>query len=238
MTAHNDSVGTNSFEAIDPGLRTHMTSTFKLLGGGLLVAGFTAWLSSELGVFQAMTAADGGFSGLGYLIVFAPLVILLGGMFSGLASGSVVGASLVYWLFVAVDGVSLGFLASHYSGSSIVSAALGTAVAFGGAVLYGYTAKKDLTGFGTFMMMGLFGIIGASILNLFLGSGALQFAISIMAVVIFSGLAAWETQRLKECYNPHADPAQMRIMRIMAALGFYLDVINIFQSLLFLGGDD
>ncbi|MTH94822.1 Bax inhibitor-1/YccA family protein [Roseibium sp. RKSG952] len=238
MTVNKDLIGIRKSAAVDQGLRDHMVGTYNLLLMGLLVSAGTAWGVGQTGIFEAMTSEAGGISGLGFLIISAPLIILMGGVFSGFATSSAVGVSLVYWLFVAFNGISLGFLASHYSGSSVVTAALGTAIAFGGASLYGYTAKRDLTAMGTFMFMGLVGLIGASLLNLFVGSSALMFATSIISVIVFSGLAAWETQILKDEYSPHAPASQMRMLRTMAALSFYLNVINIFQSLLFLGGDD
>lgn len=237
MNTNDYSVGIQSSQAIDPGLRAHMVGTYNLLLMGLLISAATAWGAGQLGLFEAMVSETGGFSGFGYLMVFAPLIMLFGGMLTGLAA-TPAGSSILYWSFVAVNGVSLGFLTSHYTGGTVVTAALCTAIAFGGASIYGYTAKRNLSGMGTFMFMGLIGIIGAGILNLFLLSSALQFAISSIAVIVFSGLAAWETQRLKEMYHPGAPAGQMRMVRNMAALGFYLDVINIFQSLLWFLGDD
>ena len=185
------------------------------------------------------TVANGrvGYSILGMVVAFAPLGVLL---FSGFAmkNQSPKTASIVYWTVVSLIGASMGVLALRYTGTSIASTFLITATAFGGLSLFGYTTKKDLSGFGSFLIMGVIGLIIASVVNIFLASSMMQFIISVLGVLIFAGLTAYDTQRLKMTYYQiGGDQAAMGVATSYGALSLYLDFINMFQFLLALFGD-
>lgn len=175
---------------------------------------------------------------LGWVIMFAPLIMVFafGAMINRLSTA---GAQLFFYAFAAVMGLSLSWIFSVFTGVSITQTFLVTAIAFAGLSLYGYTTKKNLSGMGTFLMMGLIGLIVAMIVNIFLGSPALMFAISIIGVLIFAGLTAYDTQRIKTEYIQHAMAADQEWLgkaAIMGALNLYLDFINLFMFLLqFLG---
>ena len=176
-----------------------------------------------------------GFTLLGMIVAFSPLVILLGSNFvmKNPTSG---GASALYWLIVALIGASMGTVVLLYTGTSVVQTFLITAAAFGALSLFGYTTKKDLTGIGSFLIMGVIGLIIASVVNIFLQNTMMQMIISIAGVLIFAGLTAYDTQRLKNEYNYLRGTEFAGKAVILGALSLYLDFINMFQFLLsFLG---
>jgi uncharacterized protein len=161
-------------------------------------------------------------------------------LFSGFAmkNQSPKTASIVYWSVVSLIGASMGVLALRYTGTSIASTFLITATAFGGLSLFGYTTKKDLSGMGSFLIMGVIGLIIASVVNIFLASSMMQFIISVLGVLIFAGLTAYDTQRLKMTYyDLGGNQAAMGVATSYGALSLYLDFINMFQFLLALFGD-
>jgi FtsH-binding integral membrane protein len=154
-------------------------------------------------------------------------------------SMSVAAAQTTFWVYAALMGLSLSSIFLVFTGQSIVQTFFVTAASFGALSLYGYTTKKDLSGFGTFLIMGLFGLIIASIVNIFLQSSAMGFAISVIGVLIFAGLTAYDTQKIKEMYYDGDDVAVMGRKAIMGALTLYLDFINLFTFLLqFMGNRD
>jgi len=226
-------VGTRS-AVIDAGLRAHMNKVYGLMSVGMLLTAAVAW---GVGTNEALIAAIFG-TPLRWLVMFAPLVMALGfGAMINRMSASM--AQLVFYVFAAVMGLSLSFIFAVYTGTSIVTTFLVTSIAFAGLSLYGYTTKKDLSGMGTFLMMGLIGLIVASIVNIFLASSALAFAVSVIGVLIFAGLTAYDTQAIKNTYLQHAQAGDQEWLgkaAVMGALNLYMDFINMFMFLLqFLG---
>ena len=229
-------VGTRTAE-IDQGLRAHMNKVYGLMSVAMLLTGGVAW---AVGTNDAMIAAIFG-SPLKWVVMFAPLVMVFA--FSAMINKmSVAAAQLFFYVYAALMGLSLSFIFAVYTQTSIAQTFLVTSIAFAGLSLYGYTTKRDLSAFGTFLMMGLIGLIVASIVNIFLASSALAFAISVIGVLIFAGLTAWDTQSIKNDYIAHAqmgDSDWLGKSAIMGALRLYLDFINMFMFLLqFLGNRD
>lgn len=219
---------------IDEGMRAHMNKVYATMSVGMLVTGAVAW---AVGTNDAMMAAIYG-TALKWVVIFLPLVMVFafGAMINRISAAA---AQLFFYVYAAAMGLSLASIFAIYTGMSIAQTFLVTAIAFAGLSLYGYTTKRDLSGFGTFLMMGLIGIMVASIVNIFLGSGALAFAISVIGVLIFAGLTAFDTQAIKNEYVQHAqygDKEWLGKAAIMGALRLYLDFINMFMFLLqFLG---
>lgn len=223
--------------ATDVGLRNFMLGVYNKMALGLLL---TAGLAFAVGTNDALMAAIFG-GPQRYIVMFAPIAILFGSMFL-MKNPSPVGANLVYWSVVGFIGVGMGALVMHYGRIeggmiSVAKAFFVTAAAFGALSLWGYTTKKDLTGMGTFLVMGLIGLIIASIVNMFVQSGPLGFAISVIGVLIFAGLTAFDTQRLKySYYELGADPRALNVTTTFGALSLYLNFINMFQLILSLMG--
>ena len=221
--------GTRTAE-IDQGLRAHMNKVYGLMSVGMLLTGGVAW---AVGTNDAMVAAIFG-TPLKWVVMFAPLIMVFafGALINRL---SVAAAQLFFYAYAAMMGLSLAFIFAVYTQTSIAQTFLVTAIAFAGLSLYGYVTKRDLSAFGTFLMMGLIGLIVASIVNIFLASSALAFAISVIGVLIFAGLTAWDTQSIKNDYIAHAqmgDSDWLGKSAIMGALRLYLDVITLFMFLL------
>jgi FtsH-binding integral membrane protein len=227
---------------VDAGLRSFMLGVYNKLGLGLLLSAALAWVAgfyppvSSLLWSQDPTTGRIGLQPLGMVVAFAPLVILLGQMF--LRKTSPRAAAITYWAIVSLIGLSFGVLFMIYSAVSIFETFLVTAAAFGGLSLVGYTTKRDLSGMGSFLIMGLWGLIFASLAAMFFHSGALYFAINLIGVLIFAGLIAFQTQRLKLTYHQlGGDQAAMSVATSYGALSLYLDFINLFRFLLyFMGG--
>jgi uncharacterized protein len=231
---------TQSGVAIDQGLRAYMLKVYNYMAGGLLITALGAYLT-----FHAAVGADGGLTQFGdvvfhspvrWLLVFAPLGLV---MFLSwrINSMSVAAAQTTFWIYAALVGMSLSTLGLVYTGASIARVFLITAAAFGSLSLYGYTTKRDLTGMGSFLFMGLMGIIIASIVNLFFHSPAMTFALSVISVLIFTGLTAYDSQQIKNMYYEGDDSLAIGRKAISGALHLYLDFINLFMSLLRLFGD-
>ncbi len=228
-------VGTAQAAQIDEGLRAHMNKVYGLMAVAMVVTGGVAW---AVGTNEAMLATIFG-SPLKWVVMFAPLVMVFafGALINRL---SVAAAQLFFYVYAAAVGLSLSFIFAVYTGTSIAQTFLVTAIAFAGLSLYGYTTKKDLSGMGTFLIMGLIGLIVASIVNIFLASSAMAFAISVIGVLIFAGLTAYDTQSIKNTYVAHAvhgDQEWLGKAAIMGALNLYLDFINMFMFLLNFMGD-
>ena len=229
--------------SVDAGLRAFMLGVYNKVALGLLLSAAMAYVTSSVpAVTQLLyrVTYDGrlvGVTGLGMIIAFAPIAILL---FSGFAMRSITPRSsgIVYWSIVALIGASLGTVVLLYSGASVATTFLVTAASFGALSLVGYTTKKDLTGFGSFLIMGLFGLLIAMILSMFLHSAMMQFLISVFGVLIFAGLIAYDTQRLKATYYElGGNQAALGVATNYGALSLYLDFINLFRFLLyFMGG--
>ncbi|WP_417250000.1 Bax inhibitor-1 family protein [Celeribacter sp.] len=236
---------------IDAGLRAHMNKVYGTMSVGLLITGLAAWALSNLAVSATPTGAmiaEGKYltslgqalylSPLKWVVMFAPLamVFAFGAAVNRLSAA---GAQTFFYAYAALMGVSLSSIFLVFTGVSITQTFLVTSIAFASLSLYGYTTKRDLGPIGAFLMMGLIGIIVASIVNIFLGSSALHLGISVIGVLIFAGLTAYDTQKIKNDYIAHAhamDSEWLAKSAIMGALNLYLDFINLFMFLLqFLG---
>ncbi len=217
----------------DVGLRSYMLSIFNYMGVGLAITGIVSFLVSSS---PAMMNAIHG-TGLKFLIMFAPLIMVFF-LSAKITTMSLQAAQLAFWSFAGVMGLSLSYIFAIYTGQSIAQAFFVTASTFGVMSIYGYTTKKDLTSMGSFMMMGLFGVIIASLVNLFLQSPAMHFVTSILSVIIFVGLTAYDVQNIKNTYNNFVSDAQTSgKIAIYGALTLYMDFINLFLSILHIIGD-
>ena len=219
---------------IDEGLRAHMNKIYGTMSVGLLVTAGAAWgVGTTPALVEAIFATP-----LKWLVMFAPLILVFafGAMINRMSASA---AQTFFYFFSAVMGVSISYIFVAYTGISIVQTFLVTAIAFAGLSLWGYTTQKDISGWGSFLIMGVIGLIVASIVNIFLGSPAIMFAVSVLGVLIFAGLTAYDTQRLKNEYLVHAqamDGEWLGKSAIMGALSLYLNFINMFMFLLqFLG---
>ncbi len=217
---------------IDEGLRTYMLSVYNYMASGLALTGVVAFFVANTPVL--MNAVFG--TPLIWLVMFSPLIIVF--MLSArIHKMSVVAAQATFWVFATLMGMSLASIFIVYTGTSIARVFFITAGVFGAMSLYGYTTKRDLTGWGSFLFMGLIGVIIASIVNIFLGSSMLYFAISVIGVLVFTGLTAYDTQKIKEMYVESDASAVATKKAIMGALRLYLDFINLFLMLLRLFGN-
>jgi uncharacterized protein len=215
---------------IDIGLRIHMQRVYGYMAGGLVLTGLVAYVATASGFYQNIAS-----TGLIWIVMLAPLGFVLALSF-GIERMSAGTAAVLFWIYAAIMGLSLGGIFLVYTGTSIARVFFITAATFGAMSLYGYTTKSDLSGFGSFLMMGLIGLVIASLVNIFIGSSALQFAISIIGVIVFVGLTAYDTQRIKEMYL-ESDGAEIAGKKaILGALALYLDFINLFMILLQLFG--
>ena len=220
---------------IDAGLRAHMNKVYGLMSVGMIVTGLVAWaVGTNADLMQTIWGTP-----LRWVVIFAPLAVVFAfGAF--LNRMSVATAQLVFYVYAALMGLSLSTIMVRYTGVSITQTFLVTAIAFASLSLYGYTTKRNLTAFGSFLMMGLIGIIVASVVNIFLASSALAFAISVIGVLLFAGLTAYDTQNIKATYIAHAqagDQDWLGKSAIMGALQLYLDFLNMFMFLLQFMGD-
>lgn len=220
----------------DAGLRAHMLSVYNYMMSGVLLTGLVALGMAYTGAVNALfNPVTGSPSILGWAVMLAPLgfVMVLGFKFQSMSEKAVQG---LFWAFAAIMGASMSTIFLRYTGTSIATTFFATAAAFAGLSLYGYTTKRDLSKLGTFLVMGLIGILVAMLLNLFLQSGTLALVISIVGVLIFAGLTASDTQKIKMTYDYVAGTDMAGKAAIMGALTLYLDFINLFQFLLsFLG---
>jgi len=234
---------------IDEGLRAHMSKVYGLMAVAMVITGLVAYIvGSDFARVVAqqptMIIPEGVIvalfnSPLKWVVMFAPLAVVFA-FGAGLNRMSEGAAQGVFWLFAALMGLSISWIFAVFTGMSIAQTFFVTAIAFGGLSLYGYTTKKDLSGMGTFLMMGLIGLIVASIVNIFLASSALQFAVSAIGVLIFAGLTAYDTQNIKNTYlqmRAAEGEAYLGKAAIMGALSLYLNFINMFMMLLQLFGN-
>ncbi|WP_377297342.1 Bax inhibitor-1/YccA family protein [Rhizobium sp. SGZ-381] len=227
-----------SAELIDQGLRTYMLKVYNLMALGLVITGLASFGTWQLAVENGHLTAFGTAlyaSPLRWVVMLAPLgmVFFLSYRINRM---SVSAAQTAFWVYAGLMGLSLSSIFLVYTGQSIVQTFFVTAASFGALSLYGYTTKRDLTAMGSFLIMGLFGLIIASVVNIFLASSALSFAVSVLGVLIFAGLTAYDTQKIKEMYFDGDDAAVMGRKAIMGALTLYLDFINLFMFMLqFLG---
>ena len=215
---------------IDFGLRQHMMRVYNFMAAGLAVTGIVAYATIATGFYQQIVGTP-----LIWLVMLAPLgaVLFLSFRIERLSVGA---AQAIFWGFAAVMGLSLAAIFLIYTGASIARVFFITAGTFAATSVYGYVTQRDLSRFGSFLFMGLIGIILAAVVNIFIGSSALQFAISVIGVIVFTGLTAWDTQRIKQIYL-NSDPGDALTKKaLMGALSLYLNFINLFLMLLRLGG--
>ncbi|NNF23535.1 MAG: Bax inhibitor-1/YccA family protein [Rhodobacteraceae bacterium] len=233
-------VGTAAGAAIDEGLRAHMNKVYGTMSVGLLVTAAVAWAVGTspalLAIFRDPVTLSPNI--LGWIVMFAPLIMVFafGAMINRLSAA---GAQTFFYAFAAVMGLSIAWIFAAFTGLSIAQTFLITSISFAGLSLWGYTTKKDISGWGSFLIMGVIGLIVAMVVNLFLQSPAIMFAVSIIGVLIFAALTAYDTQKIKNDYIQHAhamDEEWLGKSAIMGALNLYLDFINLFMFLLqFLG---
>ncbi|WP_374395465.1 Bax inhibitor-1 family protein [Tabrizicola sp.] len=230
------SVGVGARAQIDEGLRAHMNKVYGLMSVAMVVTAGVAWgVGSSEQLFSLLrNPVTGGMTILGWIAMFLPLgmVFAFGALINRMSASA---AQLFFYAFAAAMGLSMAWIFQVFTGVSIASTFLITAIAFAGLSLYGYVTKRDLSAMGTFLMMGLIGLLVAMVVNIFLASSALAFAISVIGVLIFAGLTAFDTQNIKNTYIAHAqamDQEWLGKAAIMGALNLYLDFINLFMFLL------
>ncbi len=218
-------------EAFDAGLRSYMLSVYNYMASGVLLTGVVAMLFSWGGA--ASPAAQVFFQPgiLKYVIMFAPLAFVMVLSF-GIGRLSTVATQAIYWAYAAAMGLSLATIFLVYTQTSIAQTFFATAAAFVGLSLWGYTTKRDLSAFGTFLIMGVVGLLVASLINLFMRSSAMDMVISFIGVLLFAGLTAYDTQKIKSIYVHVAGTDMVGKSVVMGALNLYLDFINMFLFLL------
>lgn len=227
-------VGSQAGAAIDEGLRSYMLRVYNLMAMGLAITGVAAYGTSALAISDGQLTSLGLMlfaSPLKWVVFLAPLAMVFFLSFR-IQKMSVSAAQATFWVYAGLVGVSLAAVFLVFTQQSIVQTFFVTAAAFGSLSLWGYTTKRDLTGMGSFLYMGLFGIIIASVVNIFLGSSMMQFVISAAGVLIFAGLTAYDTQKIKEMYYEGDGEVVAGRKAIMGALRLYLDFINLFLFLL------
>ncbi|MEQ1863787.1 MAG: Bax inhibitor-1/YccA family protein [Micropepsaceae bacterium] len=218
--------------AIDQGLRAHMISVYNYMTMGLAVTGLVAYLTyATPALFSLIYGTP-----LAFVVMLAPLGIVWFA-FGRIDRMSAATAQAWFWAFSAIMGLSLAYIFQVYVASDIVRVFFITSATFGALSLYGYTTSRSLSAWGSFLFIGLIGIIIASVVNFFMQSSAMEFAISVIGVVIFAGLTAYDTQRIKEMYLEADDGETMGKKAILGALSLYLDFLNLFLMLLRLLGN-
>lgn len=222
--------GTLTEGQIDQGLRSYMLRVYNYMASGLALTGIVAWVMADTGLYIALAQ-----SGLGIIVMFVPLGLVFF-MGAKMETMKVRTAQTLFWVFSALMGVSLSYIFLRYTGADIMRVFFVTAGTFGAMSLYGYTTKRSLARWGSFLFMGLLGIIIASVVNIFIGSSMMQWIISVAGVLIFTGLTAYDTQRIKQMYAETDGQAVMLKKSIMGALSLYLNFINLFVIMLHLFG--
>jgi FtsH-binding integral membrane protein len=217
--------------ARDVGLRSYMLSVYNYMASGVLLTGIVAMLFAPYAAQVLISASGRGLSPLGWIITLSPLGFVFAMSF-GVNRMSTSTLRLLFWAFATVMGLSMSTLFLAYTGVSIAQTFFATAAAYVALSLYGYTTKRDLSGIGTFLIMGVVGLLVAMLINMFLRSSAMGLAISAIGVLLFAGLTAYDTQRIKSMYFQVAGSDMQGKAVIMGALSLYLDFINMFQFLL------
>jgi uncharacterized protein len=224
--------GAQAGAVFDEGLRQHMLRVYNYMGVGLVVTGLIAFLVSSTPALYVPIFS----SPLKWVVMLAPLAFVM--LFSfKMQTMSAASAQAMFWAFCAVMGLSMASVFLVFTGTSIARTFFIAATMFGATSLYGYTTKRDLTQFSSFLIMGLIGVVIASVVNIFLGSTALQFAISVIGIAVFIGLTAWDTQTIKEQYAENFDAESRQKLAVFGAFSLYLNFINIFQLLLNFTGE-
>jgi uncharacterized protein len=237
--------GADRAVAVDAGLRAYMISVYNYMALAVAVTGIAAYfvftmsaVTNEAGTITGLTSLGQTLfqTPLKWVIMLSPLVMVFA-LSYGIQRLSVPTAQLMFWAFAVLMGLSLSVIFLVFTHTSIARVFFITAASFGALSLYGYTTQRDLSAMGAFLIMGLFGLIIAMLVNIFLASSAMAFVISVVGVLIFAGLTAWDTQRIKEMYDVNDDGTMSSRKAIMGALNLYLDFINLFSFLLQLIGD-
>ncbi|RTM06865.1 MAG: Bax inhibitor-1/YccA family protein [Hyphomicrobiales bacterium] len=224
--------GAQAGAVYDEGLRKHMLRVYNYMGLGLVVTGLVAFFVASTPALYVPIFS----SPLKWVVMLAPLAFVM--LFSfRMQTMSASGAQAMFWAFCAVMGLSLASVFLVFTSTSIARTFFIAATMFGATSLYGYTTRRDLTQFSSFLIMGLIGVVIASLVNLFLGSTALQFAISVIGIAVFVGLTAWDTQTIKEQYAENFDAESQQKLAVFGAFSLYLNFINIFQLLLNFTGE-
>ena len=224
--------------AVDAGLRSFMLGVYNKLALGLVVSGALAWVVGNVAAVQQLFYVAGpagemaGMTPLGWAVQFAPLVLIFGSMFL-MKRPSPAMTNILYWAVVSTMGLSLGWIFLVYTGASVATTFFVTAAAFGGLSLYGYTTKRDLGPLGTFLIMGVIGLVIASVVNMFMASSTLYWIITFAGVLIFSGLIAYDTQRLKlTYYELGGNQSALSVATSFGALSLFISFVNLFLFLL------
>ncbi|TPJ72971.1 Bax inhibitor-1/YccA family protein [Mesorhizobium sp. B2-6-2] len=224
--------GVQAGAVYDEGLRKHMLRVYNYMGLGLVVTGLVAFFVASTPALYVPIFS----SPLKWVVMLAPLAFVM--LFSfRMQTMSAASAQAMFWAFCAVMGLSLASVFLVFTSTSIARTFFIAATMFGATSLYGYTTRRDLTQFSSFLVMGLIGVVIASLVNLFLGSTALQFAISVIGIAVFIGLTAWDTQTIKEQYAENFDAESQQKLAVFGAFSLYLNFINIFQLLLNFTGE-
>lgn len=219
--------GARTDALFDEGLRQHMLRVYNYMGLGLVLTGIVAFVvASTPALYVPIFSTP-----LKWVVMLAPLAFVLFFSFR-IQTMSAGAAQAMFWAFCTVMGLSLASVFLVFTGTSIARTFFIAATMFGATSLYGYTTKRDLTQFSSFLIMGLIGVVIASLVNLFLGSSALQFAISVIGIFVFIGLTAWDTQTIKEQYAENFGAETQQKLAVFGAFSLYLNFINIFQLLL------
>ncbi|MBM3633494.1 MAG: Bax inhibitor-1/YccA family protein [Alphaproteobacteria bacterium] len=221
-----------ALEGIDQGLRSYLSQVYMFMAFGLLLTGGAAYTVANVPAMMQLVFG----TGLKWVFVFAPLALVFFLSFR-INTLKYATAQALFWTYSAMVGVSLASIFLMYTGTSIARIFFITSSMFGAISLYGYTTNRDLSGMGSFMFMGLIGIVIASIINMFMQSSAMQFIISIISVIVFTGLTAYDTQTIKSIYYAGDNQEVMGKKALMGALRLYLDFLNLFLALLQLFGD-
>jgi len=230
-------VSYSNSEVVDEGLRNYMLKIYNYMAGGLVATAAVAWFVVSNTAILKLFFTPHGYSALGWLALLAPLIMIFSFGWV-LQRGTLKQVQAMFWGYSAVMGISLAPIFLAYTGTSIARVFLITAATFGGLSIYGYTTKRDMTAWGSFLVMGVIGLIIASIVNIFLKSTGLDYALSYLTVFIFAGLTAYDTQKLKSLYftGGYHEELSSRVA-ISGALSLYLDFINMFMALLRIMGD-
>ena len=215
---------------VDEGLRSYMLRVYNYMGSGLALTGIVAYVVAHTGLYQALFG-----SGIGFVVMFAPLgiVFFMGAKIRTMKPST---AQTLFWAFSILMGASLSYIFLTYTATSIVRVFFITAATFGAMSLYGYTTTRSLARWGSFLFMGLIGVSIAMVVNIFMQSEFMQYVISVVGVLVFTGLTAYDTQRIKQTYVETDGQAVMTKKAIMGALNLYLNFINLFIMLLHLFG--
>jgi uncharacterized protein len=232
LSAFNRSAAASAQVRYDEGLRRHMLGIYRNMGIGLALTGLVALAVANTPSLVALIFG----TPLKWVAMFAPLAFVFFFTFR-IDRMTTASARTAFFAFAAIMGVSMASIFLVFTGTSIAMAFFTASAMFAGLSLWGYTTNRDLTGMGSFLMIGLIAVIGASLVNLLLGSSLLQMAVSVIGVIVFAGLTAWDTQRLKSEYITYANSQAVEKLAIMGALSLYLNLINMFQLLLGLMGE-